>query len=919
MKKSFLPLATTSLILSAFLAQGEQVQAEEQPAAEYAATDKLAESSLAPDLAGPVDEAPTRPESAPTRTGAASSEDASSSASDDSQQAYRKEQDQKVIEEYEALVEAPIEVVLDEHKGNIAFPAMPEPDDVIHKQTFTDTKVVVKSEEVPILNLNAELDAPVILESTVKLDQGKTKEDGLTAIKELRSIVWDMEANSELIGEQINPKTGERVEGVWINGERLRDRLKTEGISTKEEYVNRVSWNSDLENLALLNLAEANQFYWPMYWTLNTSEFSKNTKAKENYSGKITAGIRDYSDNYPMVYNVLLNNIGLSYITKHNLNRGKQQLGEEVDLSYYLNLVLDPINQSFALAANYTDNNHETENSVDLLTIVGSTDYKDYNSTNAYKGTFKILYNQNYKENSKYHISDLSSIYEKKHYRLNIKTNSLKTYFRNVHAFKGNNVSLNPDVIQFNDDGSISALKPGTAVLIINIEGTMKSMKVEVLPSPIVEDKITVWDSEYVNTTYVRNPDMFEGEERVKVEGHPSLRYRLIRDTSSVDGHLLNRELLKDWEIPAIDRIVEVGTKERNIKQPAPKDRPVPVVTDKKAEPGDIITGHLYETIPGYFEALPGYHIRLVPESEDQVLRINEQNFKTVIQPLDDLALGEHVIIQDGVNRYTEITNRIYKDHQNNILKTQEISRQDFPGQDLIIGLGTGKGQSGLPAEEEPSLPVHPQEPDSPRPPSTEQAVDTNPRGEMSRGPVERPQAMPQGQSEGEEVSSTHTEELMTSDDSLRISDDSVSNSYDQVKEEAGMDHISPISESMAPGSVAPEHLLTANPDKAKKAPTLLPSSKLGVRSEALASQSTDRAKVSSVKPQLHHQSVQTKLSNQSSLRRSAEATANAPRVFTQLPQTGGGSDQTMLGIGLSSLVVGLLLRLSSFKKRRNN
>ncbi|MDK6368359.1 G5 domain-containing protein [Aerococcus sp. UMB9870] len=894
MKKSFLPLATTSLILTAFLAQGEQVQAEEQPAAEYAATDKLAESRPAPELADPVEATSTSPE-------AAASENSASNATDDSHQSYRQEQDQKVIEEYEKLVEAPVEVEIRDRNESVVRPAQDEDEEVIYKQTYTGKAVIPKGEHIPTLDLNINLDAPIILQSFVNLDQEKAKTDGLAAIKELRSIVWDIEANSELIGEQVNPETGEGVEGVWINGERLSDRLKAEGITSKEEYVNRVSWNNDLENLALLNLGEAKGAYLSLR---DYDELSKKTNANETYSDKVV--LKDINSSLNLKENII-KHFGLDAINQHSYNQGI----EKSNVSKFLNIDLNPRNKSFALAVDYQPWESAMPRS---FSLISSDRYQEKTPSKNYKGEFIILYNQNFKERSQYQIIDFSPIFEGTQYELPIIVNSYSTTHRLVNSFEGNSYSLDSEIIKFNEDGSITALKPGKTILFININGILKSITVEVLPSPIVEDKITVWDRGYAYTKYIENPDMYEGQERVVEEGRPSLTYYLIRDTLLADGKFLNREFLKDWEIPGIDQIIEYGTKKI----------PEKTASDKLAPPGDIIMGQPYEVIPGYFEALPGYHIRLVPESEDQVLRINEQNLKTVIEPRDDLALGEHVIIQDGVNAYTEITNRIYKDHQNNILKTQEISRQDFPGQDLIIGVGTGKGISGLPAEEEPALPVHSKEPDSPRPPSTEQPVDTNPSGDLegkgtSRGPVERPQAMPQGQSEGERAPSTHTEEPMTSDDSLRTSDDSVSNSYDQVNEEAGMDYISLISESVAPVSVAPEHLVSANPDKSTKAPTLLPTSKLGVRSEALASQKTDRVKVSSVKSQLHHRPVQTKLSNQSGLRTSAKATANAPRVFTQLPQTGGGSDQAMLGIGLSSLAVGLLLRLTSLKKRRNS
>ncbi|MDK6805106.1 G5 domain-containing protein [Aerococcus sp. UMB7834] len=905
MKKSFLPLATTSLILSAFLAQGEQVQAEEQPTAEYATTDKLAESSPTPELAGPVDVVPTRPESAPTRTEAAPSEDASSNAADDRHQAYRKEQDRKVIEEYEKLVETPVEVEISNTNESIKMAPKDENEEVIYKQTYTGKAVIPKGEHIPTLDLNISLDAPVILQSFVNLDQDKAKADGLAAIKEFRSIVWDMEANSELIGEQINPKTGERVEGLWINGERLRDRLKTEGISTKEEYVNRVSWNSDLENLALLNLAEANGVFRP---SEVLDQLSKTTNANEQYSGKVVIAPLDgyYYESYRLK-DVFMKQFGLHSLSKHNVNKGE----EDSAYTKFLNLVLDPRNQSFTLAADYSHT--WKKDNIDLVSIIASKEYRPKDVSINHNGIFKILYNQNFIKNSSYDIKDLEPVFDRTFHRINIETRSRRANHRQVHAFKGNNVSLNPDVIQFNEDGSITALKPGTAVLSVNIDGTMKSMKVEVLPSPIVEDKITVWDSEYVNTNYVRNPDMFEGEERVKVEGHPSLRYRLIRDTSSVDGHLLNRELLKDWEIPAIDRIIEVGTKERNIKQPAPTDRPDSKAPGEVAPPGDIIRGRLYEVIPGYFEALPGYHIRLVPETEDQVLRINEHNFKTVIQPRDDLALGEHVIIQDGVNRYTEVTNRIYKDHQNNILKTQEISRQDFPGQDLIIGVGTGKGGVVISGEETPAVKVPaPREPEEKAPTNTKTA---------HKAPDLRPSQV--GEQEG-----------LVAEDRPSLP------RKGQTEEEAGADQVAgglvrteaPVEgpvDQPGQGEVGPNlvSVLAVSKDSGQRRPGIVEVS----ASEALAaldvdlvdhlegqgSRVVDSEESNSAKDQAKNKTAQVTASSQSLVQASSDPSVHSPNISTQLPKTGAQSVQPALRLGLSSLAIGLCLSLRGGKKRR--
>lgn len=576
----------------------------------------------------------------------APSENAPSSAADDSHQAYRKEQDQKVIEDYEKLVETPVEVVISDGKESIKMPALDE-EEVIYKQTYKGKAVAQKIEHIPTLDLNTNLDAPVILQSFVNLDQENAKTDGLAAIKELRSIVWDIEANSELIGEQVNPETGEGVEGVWINGERLSDRLKAEGITSKEEYVNRVSWNNDLENLALLNLGEAKGAYLSLR---DYDELSKKTNANETYSDKVA--LNDINSSLNLKENII-KHFGLDAINQHSYNQGI----EKSNVSKFLNLVLNPRNRSFTLAVDYQPWESARPKS---FSLISSDKSQEKEVSKNYKGEFIILYNQNFKEHSQYQIIDFSPIFEGTQYELPIIVNSYGTTHRLVNSFEGNSYSLDSEIIKFNGDGSITALKPGKTILFININGILKSITVEVLPSPIVEDKITVWDRGYAYTKYIENPDMYVGEERVIEEGRPSLHYYLTRDILLADGKFLNREFLKDWEIPGIDQIIEYGTKKIPSK-PA---------SDQIAPPGDIIMGQPYKVIPGYFEALPGYHIRLVPESEDQVLRINEQNFKTVIEPRDDLALGEHVIIQDGVNAYTEITNRIYKDHQNNILKT---------------------------------------------------------------------------------------------------------------------------------------------------------------------------------------------------------------------------------------------------------
>ncbi|WP_195852534.1 G5 domain-containing protein [Aerococcus sanguinicola] len=888
MKKSFLPLATTSLILTAFLAQGEQVQAEEQPAAEYAASDKLVESSPAADLARPseVKPAPTRPESAP-------SEEASSSSADDRHQAYRKEQDQKVIEDYEKLVETPVEVVISNTNESIKMPPQDENEDVIYKQTYTGKAVIPKGESIPTLDLDTNLDEPIILQSFVNLDQEKAKIDGLAAIKELRSIVWDMEGNSELIGEQVNPKTGERVEGVWINGKRLRDRLKAEGISTKEEYVNRLSWNSDLENLALLNLGEAKDAYFSLR---DYEELSKTTNANESYCDRVV--LNEINSSLTLKENIV-KQFGLDVITQHSYNQGI----EESNISKFLNLVLNPRNRSFALAVDYQPWESDRPKS---FSLISSDKYQEKDASKNYKGEFIILFNQNFKEHSQYQSIDFPPIFEGSQYELPIFVNSYGASRRLVHSFEGNRYSLNSEIVKFNEDGSITALKPGKTILFINIDGILKSMTVEVVPSPIVEDKITVWDGKYVYPIYIKNPDMYVGEERVIEEGRPSLRYYLTRDILSVDGKFLNREFLKDWEIPGIDQVIEYGTKKR---------------PDKKAAPRDVITGHLYESIPGYFEILPGYHIRLVPETEDQVLRINEQNFKTVIQPRDDLALGEHVIIQDGVNRYTEVTNRIYKGHQNNILKTQEISRQDFPGQDLIIGVGTGKGGAELPGEEGPvekapasrvpeetvsETKVTPVKETGEKAPNLSPGHAAKQEGtEMPHVEEDRPTPSRNGQAEEEGFDQVTTGAVSTE---ASVEGPVVAAAQDEV----GPDLVSAVAVSIDSGQ------MSQGIDEVSASEALASQDEKSMdHSEAQGSRAGASEESDSAKDQAKGKIAQVTASSQSQVRSSSDPFVHSPSVSTQLPKTGARSLQPALSLGLSSLALGLCLSLRAGKKGR--
>ncbi|MDK6856790.1 hypothetical protein, partial [Aerococcus sp. UMB7533] len=69
---------------------------------------------------------------------------------------------------------------------------------------------------------------------------------------------------------------------------------------SKEEYVNRVSWNNDLENLALLNLGEAKGAYLSLR---DYDELSKKTNANETYSDKVV--LKDINSSLNLKENII--------------------------------------------------------------------------------------------------------------------------------------------------------------------------------------------------------------------------------------------------------------------------------------------------------------------------------------------------------------------------------------------------------------------------------------------------------------------------------------------------------------------------------------------------------------------------------------------------------------------------------------
>ncbi|WP_195851242.1 hypothetical protein [Aerococcus tenax] len=552
--------------------------------------------------------------------------------------------------------------------------------------------IAIKEAENHYLDLNKKLDSELLLESELNLNQKDVKEKTMDAVKALRAHMWDIDHGLNALEEVYDPKTGKKINGIWVKGERLTERAHAAGINTKEDYINNIQWNRELEDTALQNLAEIVNIH-----TFYRTEYDYSEPDRSRYNNLDKFFSLDYKEDSNFE-NHLLNNFIYPEIINHNRRYGNDSTEKFQTVGNIINLLLDPFNRSLAVAANKPYGDYGK-----FVALASPTQSENTSSSN-YTGLGIVIVNGNKDKIEKYDVNLPDQLYENTSQRLNINvTSQNSTRKQKIYGlnFSGKITSMNPEILEIDDHGIIHAKQAGVADIILSINGIVQRKKLEVLPRPYAKDTIYYRiETHYEDTEYRENPNMLMGEEKVIQEYRPDIHYYVERFIEDKKG-TLKVQVEKILTIPWSKKIVEYGTKVLEDRYPekvepeTPSKKPAKPANEAKPEENNnpknsigVIFGRPYENNPGYIELLPGYYVQLEPEHEDQTIRINEKEFETEIRTNKDLKAGEYRIIQQGQNAYIALTNRVYKDHLGNVLKTQELGRQRVEGKPLIIEVG---------------------------------------------------------------------------------------------------------------------------------------------------------------------------------------------------------------------------------------
>ncbi|PKY92235.1 hypothetical protein CYJ27_02020 [Aerococcus christensenii] len=518
-----------------------------------------------------------------------------------------------------------------------------------------------------------------IVEKSITLDQRKIPGQLIQDIRTLRGQVWDIdEGKLDILPPIYDPKTGQKIEGVWINGKRLKEALAGQGIHSKEAYMKAAEWNRDLENLAIQNMAEySNDYNSPRAYT--SSATAAGTQAD--------ARVYLYRDNFNWLGNYgeelqqLIQNYGIDeYSHNDSSDENKQR-----SLIY---TALNPVYHSYAYAA--VSDMHSR-----YKFILASQQKATDTSSSNYQGEFVVPVS--FSKKPPITILQVEKLYVGTPHQLRIECDYLA-----VKNYKGKFYSSDPNILTVDEGGLITPKKEGKAQIICDENGVPKTFNVEVLPALKVVDEM-YQTSPYSNPhpnhpKIIYSDDLDEGEERILQAFKPSVSYQMLRKVVDSTGEVLKEEVYSKGEFEGQEEIIKRGRKKK-----APEHKPDNSPHDKpdNSTNGFVLFAPPYQSHEGYFEVMPGYYVKLEPKYEDQVTRINEKDHAVIVKATTALAVGEHRVLQVGKNAYTEITTRVYKDDHQQILKSQELSRREELGQALIVevGIGSSSQKATLPAE----------------------------------------------------------------------------------------------------------------------------------------------------------------------------------------------------------------------------
>lgn len=195
----------------------------------------------------------------------------------------------------------------------------------------------VKSDALayPLLETGVDTSSFEHFQHDVYISQSEAnKNEALEALKKIRSEMWD---ENVLYSLDENP------------GTRLRDVLETEGITSKEEYVNAISWSRGLESIALQRAFEQLPFKDSLSHTRpDGSSFFTASLKDPSSSGEILA-----SNTRPVSANVSFDQWYSEY---PDLLASE---GVVTSANGHLHIILDPSFKSFAYASiNLDDPNY---------------------------------------------------------------------------------------------------------------------------------------------------------------------------------------------------------------------------------------------------------------------------------------------------------------------------------------------------------------------------------------------------------------------------------------------------------------------------------------------------------------------------------------------------------------------------------
>ncbi|MDK7919855.1 LPXTG cell wall anchor domain-containing protein [Aerococcus urinae] len=947
MKTKYFPLATASLVLTALLANEVTVSAQETAPANYTveSNNEVSKEANAANLPTEGNSVSVSDEKAtsPSATENEINNHDSSANEEASRPLTRYEKNIKYAEEYTEANKDAILKSYNENKAKLPNTVIVNYPEDIHeniKYYEKENKVVTNdvSKDIEIkelkkdyLDLNQKLDSDLLLESELHLSQKDVKEKTMNAVRVLRAHMWDIDHGLNALENVYDPKTGEKIEGVWVKGERLTERAHAAGINTKEDYINSIQWDRDLEDTAIQNLAEIVNRYG--FYENENFNYSKPDSNKFSIVDNFF-NLENKSDfNFE---NLLLNNFIYPKINEHNKKRGNYNPNEYKSIGNIINLLLDPYNKSLALASNIRWNGYSN-----IVALASPTPSKN-NSSSDYTGLKIAIVNGDHNRVENYEVTLPDKLYENTSRKLNIHVGFSNAEKQKIYGytFNGKITLMNPEILEIDDQGIIHAKQAGVTDIILSINGIVQRKKLEVLPRPNAKDTIYYdVESHYEDTEYRANPKMQLGEEKVIQEYKPDINYyvdRLIKDKNGI----IEVQTEKFLTIPGSKKIIEYGTKELEEKHP---EKVEPEVPDEKpaneAKPEEnnspnnsigVIFGRPYENNPGYIELLPGYYVQLEPEHEDQTIRINEKEFETEIRTSKDLRAGEYRIIQQGQNAYIALTNRVYKDHLGNVLKTQELGRQRVEGKPLIIEVGVESNGQPTASIDEPETTMPSNDNSNNKKKLPEHELEDNSSPSTEHKPVEEISIHVDSTSDNKEVHDREGENNSSSSTIIKPLEENsikVSPTLDSRVEETSTSSISKeFPRSVGSAKIEGDSIDLVTPEVAKidetrgeervLAPSDTISKHLSKKSpkEHLSAPLSNSEIHSSTKGQDANNPVLATYTKD--IYEDSQNYRHAQQVASKLPATGTMDNKLSLAIGLTTVLTGLL----SFKvsRRRN-